>query len=295
MLETLGYYNLVGAVIVFLYGSLVGSFLNVVIYRLPLERSIVLPGSACGTCGTPLRWWENIPILAYFFLGGRCRVCGSSYSCRYAALEALTAFISVYLYHFYNGLNWQFFYAFVFFCLLLVVFFTDFDHWIILDSVVYTGMAFGTLFGYFVPARGDFYFFDYSLVPPFLQHYQDIGSPWLNVLSSVYGMVWGAAFYWSIQCIGRWIVKQEAMGGGDIKLAAMIGAFLGWHIGILSYFISFVLGAVMSVIMMIISKKRGRDPIPLGTFMAVSAFVCLLYSEQVVSFLMNWSMHGYSY
>lgn len=288
MLEELCSSNLVGAVIVFIYGSLIGSFLNVAIYRLPLERSVVLPGSACGTCGTPLRWWENLPIIAYFYLGGRCSVCGSSYSWRYAAIEAFTACMSVFLYYFYNGVNAESLYAFIFLCLLVVVFFTDFDHWIILDSVSYGGMVVGLVGAFFIPMRADFTFFDFSLLPNCLKGYEAAGSSWLNGLSSLYGMVLGASFYWAIQSIGKFISKQEAMGSGDIKLAAMIGSFLGWNLGLISFFLSFVLGAVVAVLMMLASGKRGKDPLPLGTFMAIGAFVCLLYKSQIVDFIVNW-------
>ncbi len=288
MLEELYSSNLIGAVIVFVYGSLIGSFLNVAIYRLPLERSVVLPGSACGTCGTPLRWWENLPIVAYFYLGGRCSVCGSSYSWRYAAIEAFTACMSVFLYYFYNGVNAEFIYAFIFLCLLIVVFFTDFDHWIILDSVSYGGMVVGLIGAFFIPMRADFTFFDFSLLPDCLKGYEAAGSSWLNGLSSLYGMALGAAFYWAIQSIGKFVSRQEAMGSGDIKLAAMIGSFLGWNLGLISFFLSFVLGAVLAVLMMLVSGKRGKDPLPLGTFMAVGAFVCLLYKSQIVDFIVNW-------
>ncbi len=292
MLEELCCSNPIGAVIVFVYGSLIGSFLNVAIYRLPLERSVVLPGSACGTCGTPLRWWENLPIVAYFYLGGRCSVCGSSYSWRYAAIEAFTAFMSVFLYYFYNGVNAEFVYAFIFLCLLIVVFFTDFDHWIILDSVSYGGMIVGFIGSFFVPMRADFTFFDFSLLPESLRGYEAAGSPWLNGLSSLYGMALGTAFYWAIQSIGKFVSKQEAMGGGDIKLAAMIGSFLGWNLGLISFFLSFVLGAALALVMMLVSRKRGKDPLPLGTFMAVGAFVCLLYKNQIVDFIMNWPYYA---
>ena len=173
------------------------------------ERSVVLPGSACGTCGTPLRWWENLPIVAYFYLGGRCSVCGSSYSWRYAAIEAFTACMSVFLYYFYNGVNAEFVYAFIFLCLLIVVFFTDFDHWIILDSISYGGMIVGLVGAFFIPMRADFTFFDFSLLPDCLKSYEAAGNSWLNGLSSLYGIVLGASFYWAIQSIGKLVSRQN--------------------------------------------------------------------------------------
>lgn len=262
----------VGGFLIFIYGALIGSFINVVIYRCPLERSIVVPGSGCGTCGTPLRWWENIPILAYFLLGGRCATCGTPYSWRYAALETLTALAAVCSYLHYEGLNLQSLYAFIFFCLLLVVFFTDYDHWIILDSVTYGGMAVGVVGGLFMPLRQDFQFFDFYLLPAsWLATWGE--GPWLNVVSSLYGMILGASFYWAIQILGGMVTKQEAMGSGDIKLAAMIGSFLGWSLGLCSFFLSFILGALVAGAMLLGGGRRGKDPLPLGTFMAIAAWV----------------------
>lgn len=288
MLEELCCFNWVGAVIVFLYGALIGSFLNVVIYRLPLERSIVWPGSACGTCGTPLRWWENLPIAAYLFLGGRCATCGSSYSWRYAAVEAFTALSSVYMFYLYDGINAGFLYAFLFFCLLLAVFFTDFDHWIIPDSISYFGIGTGILCSVFQPMRSDFFFFDFGLVPDFIRSLDEPVFCWSNILSSLYGMILGTAFYWAIQAIGGWIIKQEAMGSGDIKFAALIGAFLGWHMGIISFAMSFVLGALTAVPILLLSGKRGKDPLPLGTFMAVAAMACMLWRDNILLFIADW-------
>lgn len=285
MLEELQTFTTVGAVLIFVYASLIGSFLNVVIYRWPLERSIVYPGSACGTCGTPLEWWENLPIIAYLYLGGRCKTCGSHYSCRYALVELFTALTGTYLYYLYDGFNWQFTFAFVFFCFLLVAFFTDLDHWIILDSITYGGMFVGLVGSAFIPFRQDLYFLDYPMVPEFLVKYMVNIPCSFNLLSSIYGILLGAGFYWAIQVIGGWIIRQEAMGSGDIKLAAMIGAFLGWHMGLISYFMSFILGALVGVAMMLIWRKRSKDPLPLGTFMTIAAFLCLVFRIPILQAL----------
>ncbi|MBQ7501707.1 prepilin peptidase [bacterium] len=293
MLEELTYFNTAGAVIIFIYGALIGSFLNVVIYRLPLERSIILPGSACGTCGTPLSIWENIPIFSYFFLRGRCKTCGSSYSARYALLEFITASAAVGLYYCFDGLNALSLYGFTFFCLLLVAFFTDIDHWIILDSISLGGAVVGLVGSVFIPLRGDLNIFGFELLPSFVSACLAEDSIWLNILSSLYGIVLSAGFYWAIQVVGGWIIRQEAMGTGDIKLAAMIGAFLGWHLGVVSFLLSFVLGAAVALVMMAISGKRGRDPIPLGTFMAISAFCCFIWKDEILGFVLNWPSYFY--
>lgn len=264
--------------VVFLYGSLFGSFLNVVIYRMPLERSIVAPGSACGTCGTPLVWWQNIPILSYLLLGGRCHTCGAGFSARYAGIEALTGLAAGLLLWHHGEIGFPFFHHFVFFCFLAAVFFMDLDHWIILDQVSLTGLAVGLLGSAFMPFREDLMI-------------QGLGTPLLNVASSLLGAMLGAGFFWSVQVIGTLMARQEALGTGDIKLAAMIGAFLGWKMGMIAYFLSFILGAGVALPMMLLHRRRGKDPVPLGTFMAVAAFLTAMWGDRIFEFLLAWPEH----
>ena len=264
--------------VVFLYGSLFGSFLNVVIYRMPLERSIVAPGSACGTCGTPLVWWQNIPILSYLLLGGRCHTCGAGFSARYAGIEALTGLAAGLLLWHHGEIGFPFFHHFVFFCFLVAVFFMDLDHWIILDQVSLTGLAVGLLGSAFMPFREDLMI-------------QGLGTPLLNVASSLLGAMLGAGFFWSVQVIGTLMARQEALGTGDIKLAAMIGAFLGWKMGMIAYFLSFILGAGVALPMMLLHRRRGKDPVPLGTFMAVAAFLTAMWGDRIFEFLLAWPGH----
>ncbi len=264
--------------VVFLYGSLFGSFLNVVIYRMPLERSIVAPGSACGTCGTPLVWWQNIPILSYLLLGGRCHTCGAGFSARYAGIEALTGLAAALLLWHHGEIGFPFFHHFVFFCFLVAVFFMDLDHWIILDQVSLTGLAVGLLGSALMPFREDLMI-------------EGLGTPLLNVASSLLGAMLGAGFFWSVQVIGTLMARQEALGTGDIKLAAMIGAFLGWKMGMIAYFLSFILGAVVALPMMLLHRRRGKDPVPLGTFMAVAAFLTAVWGHRIFEFLLAWPEH----
>ncbi len=262
--------------VVFLYGTLFGSFLNVVIYRMPLERSVVAPGSACGTCGTPLIWWQNIPVLSYFLLRGRCHTCGSTFSIRYACVEALTGAVAGGLLLHHGEIGFPFFYHFVFFCFLAVIFFMDLDHWIILDQVSVPGTLVGLVGSVLMPLRGD--------LPA---EFPDLGL-YANPLSSILGVLVGSAFFWSIQVVGTLLARQEALGGGDIKLAALMGAFLGWKMGLVSFLGSFLLGAMVAVPLMIGGRRRGKDPVPLGTFMAVAGFLTALWGEQIFLFLLEW-------
>lgn len=274
MTEVLLEPNPLSLAIVFVYGTLFGSFLNVVIYRMPLERSIVAPGSACGTCGTPLAWWENLPILSYLLLRGRCHTCGSGFSPRYACIEALVGLGAAFLLHHHGRVGFLFLYHFVFLCLLVAIFFMDLDHWIILDALSLTGVAVGVLGSPFLPERGDL-----SV---------GLGHGGSNLASSVLGVLLGAAFFWSIQVLGTFLARQEALGSGDVKLAAMLGAFLGWRMGLVSFLLSFLLGALVAVPMMTLQRRRGKDPVPLGTFMAVAAFLTALWGPEILEFLLDW-------
>lgn len=153
----------------------------------------------------------------------------------------------------------------------------DLDHWIILDSVSLSGVVVGLACAYWLPARGDNLAL-WAGLEPGLQ----------NICSSLAGALLGAGFFWAIQVIGSALARQEAMGSGDIKLAAMIGAFLGWQFGVVAFFLSFVLGAVTATALIAFRARKGRDPVPLGTFMAVAAFVVLLYGPQILGGVLDW-------
>lgn len=286
IVEVMSYVNPVAMGIVFIYGALLGSFLNVVIYRLPLERSIVLPGSACGVCGTPLSWWENLPVVSYCALRGRCHTCGSSFSCRYAIVEFLTGLAAVYSFVHFNASPVPALYSFVFFCFLLVVFFMDLDHWIVLDSVSLSGTVVG-LVGAFALSAPVVGVDDTAL----LVHSACEWMPSVSVacgVSSLLGILLGVSFFWSIQVVGTLIARQEALGSGDIKLAGLIGAFLGWQYGLLAFFLSFVIGATVAVLLMVAGRKKGKDPIPLGTFMAVAAVIVVYHGEEILGLIASW-------
>jgi leader peptidase (prepilin peptidase) / N-methyltransferase len=258
------------AVFAFVLGTLVGSFLNVVIYRVPLGRSIVLPPSACTTCNTPLHWAHNIPVLSYLVLGGRCRYCGSSYSFRYAALELLTGFFFLFCQQRSGLFTLLFLKSVVFFSLCLVVFFIDLDHWIIPDGVNLLGALLGLSFSVLLPLGS---------IPLFEEALGTVGA---SVAWSLCGIATGVAFFWSIQVVGLVLVKQEAMGGGDVKFAALIGAFLGPLVSFWAFLSSFFLGAMFAVPMLLVRRGGGKDPIPFGTFMAVAALLFQVFDYSIV-------------
>lgn len=252
----------------FIFGTLIGSFLNVVIYRLPLGRSIVSPASACTTCNTPLLWYQNIPVLSYLALGGRCRFCGSSYSIRYAALELFAGVYFLGAAVKFDFLSAEYGKAVVLFCLSLAVFFIDFDHWIIPDSINLLGVVLGVAFSFAVPLTTPVLFEELFGV--------SFPSPALSVIGAGFGWM----FFWGIQVVGMALAKQEAMGGGDVKYAALIGAFLGPTGGLVAFLGSFFLGAFFAIPLLLFRRGGGKDPIPFGTFMAVSAVIVLVLGTQ---------------
>lgn len=266
----------------FVLGLLVGSFLNVVIYRVPLARSIVTPPSACTTCNTPLPWWLNLPLISYLSLGGRCRFCGASYSFRYAALEAVTgcAFLAADLK--FGFLSWMFWKTVILFSLCLIVFFIDYDHWIIPDGVNGLGVLLGIGFSLFVPLSTPFLLVDL------------LGFSLPSWALSLAGVVFGLVFFWSIQVVGLALARQEAMGGGDVKFAALIGAFLGPAPALWAFLGSFFLGALFAVPMLMLRRGGGKDPIPFGTFMAVAAVLVQFYGlDALLSPIQGWLMFDF--
>ena len=256
----------VSCLVAFCWGALWGSFLNVVVYRMPLMRSVVFPPSACGSCGEPLSPLENIPILSCLWQGARCRRCGSTFSWRYMAMELWMASWSAFLAQRDDGMGWLWLYHFALVFLATAVFLTDWDHWIIPDEVNLAGGIAGILLSIPLASRHDLSGLSGLLGP--------LHS---NVWSSLLGAGFGWLFFSAVQLFGLLIAKQEAMGGGDVKYAAALGAFLGWYGALQAFLLSFLLGAAIAVPMMVLARGSGKEPIPFGTFMSIAAVVVALW------------------
>ncbi len=241
--------------LLFIVGAAFGSFLNVVLHRMPLGQSIVNPPSSCPACGGRIRPWDNVPILSYLALRGRCRSCGSRISPRYLVVEFLSAAIPVFLYTRY-GVGRELFVFWPLAYVLLGISFIDLDHRIIPDRITLPGIAVGLV------------------VAPLLGLTTFTGS----LLGAAVG---GGALY-LIAVLGSAVFGKESMGGGDIKLAAMLGAFLGWQAVLLLLFVAFFLGAVVGIIAM---STRGREwdrTIPFGPFIAIGAFLATVWGDAAV-------------
>ncbi|MCL5966597.1 MAG: prepilin peptidase [Deltaproteobacteria bacterium] len=243
----------------FLVGACVGSFLNVVIHRLPREESIVRPGSRCPSCGRPIRPWENIPVASFLVLRGRCAGCGNPISWRYPAVETLTA-LGYAAFALLDGPGLPLLRDLLFFSLLVPIVFIDIDHRIIPDELSLGGAAAGLLL---------------SFLP---------GGDWKGSVAG--GLVGGGVLYGTAAAYRR-IAGREGMGGGDIKLIAMIGAFLGWKGALFSIFAGSLLGVAGGLFAM----RKGHDglktAIPFGPFLCAAALAARFLAAPFFAALSN--------
>lgn len=244
----------------FILGAVIGSFLNVCIYRIPAGKSIVSPPSACPHCGQNIRWFQNIPLLSYLFLGGKCASCRTTISFRYPAIEALTGFLfALVLYNFSFGTATPVYWVFV--AALIVITFIDLDHQIIPDVISLPGIIVGFVCSFFVP--------------------------WLTWIDSLLGVVIGGGILLAIAWIYEKVAKREGMGGGDIKLLAMLGAFLGWKAVLPIIFVASLVGSLIGIPLMLLQKGDTKLAIPFGPFLAFAATVYLFWGRELVYWYLN--------
>ncbi len=259
-----------------LFGLAIGSFLNVCIYRIPNRGNIVNPPSHCPTCKEPIKPYDNIPLFSYLLLGGKCRSCGTGISYRYPLVEAITGLGFALLVHRF-GITLPTLLYLVFFSALVVLTFIDLEH-MILPFVITIG---GTVLGLFV-----------AFLPGFIA---PVGLPLPQVfrllpagfVSSVVGLLLGGGLFWSIRVLAEVLLKKEAMGGGDIPLAAMIGSFLGWQKLLLTIFLASLSGSVVGVMLLALRLKgrKGEEvdtTVPFGPFLALGATLSLLWGGRLI-------------
>ncbi len=248
----------------FVFGLTVGSFLNVCIYRLPLKKSIVRPPSSCTACGHRIKFYDNIPVLSYLLLRGRCRNCGAAISLLYPAVELITGLISMALLMRYNVFNnnfTQYFIFFLFISVLICIGFIDLEHQIIPDVISIPGIIAGFILS----------FFSYHIT-------------WAD---SIIGILAGGGVLYIVALIFEVIMKKEGMGGGDIKLLAMIGAFLGWKALPFVILISSLTGSIIGGSALIMSGKGIRTKIPFGPFLALGAIFYIFFGRELINWYIN--------
>jgi len=238
-----------------LFGAIIGSFLNVCIHRLPRDTSIVWPASACPTCGRALSWFENIPIVSYAFLLGRCRTCRAPISMRYPIVEALTAAMFA-LAWWYYGPGPLLVSRLVFGCALIVLFAIDLEHHLLPNVITLTGIIIGFLLSFTTDQPG-----------------------WR---SSLIGIVAGGGVLFLI-AEGYYRVRhEEGLGMGDVKMLAMMGAFLGWPLAILSLMIASVAGTIVGIALIVTGRGTMKYALPFGTFLAIGAAVSAAAGQAIL-------------
>lgn len=249
--------------VLFLFGAIVGSFLNVCIYRMPREKSIVTPGSRCTHCQRAIRWHDNIPLISFILLGGKCRHCKKKISWRYPLVELIGALTPVWVFS-QEGFRWETVIFTILIWGLIVVTFVDFEHQIIPDEISVGGLAAGILV---------------SGVYPQLHGAQG----WVfGIKEAIIGAAVGAASIYLVGLLGRLIFRREAMGMGDVKLMGMLGAVLGWKQILLVFFIAPLFGSVVGLAIKWIKKS---DVIPYGPFLSLATFVVLFWGERILKSL----------
>ncbi len=273
--------------VLFMAGAAVGSFLNVVIYRLPEGKSLLYPPSHCQSCNTRLGFVDLIPVLSYLILRGRCRHCGARFSPRYMLVEVTAGGLAVAAWHVSDLAPYYAVGLFAACAALLVIFFVDLDHMIIPDQGVAVVALFGlVLDGYHLWVLGA----DWAI--PFTQ---SIGGEQLTVYlpRSIVGLLVGGGLFLFIGWIFEAALKKPALGMGDVKLAAAMGAIFGPGYSLFAYFLlSILIGAAVAVLLMLLRLKRQGDYIPFGPMMALASIVMLLYTEPITLWLLSW--YGYS-
>lgn len=251
------------AIAVAAFGLIVGSFLNVCIYRLPRKMSVVWPASRCGQCSRPLAWFENIPLASYAVLRGKCRTCGTRISPRYPIVEAITG--AVFVWHWYVwGLQPILLPKLLFASALIVLFAIDLEHQILPNVITLPGIVLGLVF---------------SLIwPP-------------GIVASLEGVALGGGILWLIAEVWLRLRGVEAMGFGDVKMLAMVGAFLGIKLVALTFVLSSLVGGVVGAILIVSRRGRLTTAVPFGTMIAFAALIASLHGDAIV----NWYLSQFSW
>ncbi|MDP3921569.1 MAG: prepilin peptidase [Candidatus Omnitrophota bacterium] len=249
--------------LLFSWGAIFGSFLNVCIHRLPRDQSIVTPRSHCPKCKTPIQWYDNVPIISYLVLRGKCRECHAPISWRYVVTEILSGCVWLFLWLHFDFSGW-FIAGVTLFSILLALSIIDFETGYLPDVLTFPGMGLGLILSAAYPAlQGREGWFD-------------------GLISSGIGLVAGGAILLVTGVIGNLIFKKESMGGGDIKLLAMIGAFLGWQGALLVFFLSPIAALPLALYERYVRKE---ETIPFGPFLALAGAGMYLFGDTVVNFL----------
>ncbi|MDP3285827.1 MAG: prepilin peptidase [Desulfobacterales bacterium] len=244
-------------ILAFIFGLCIGSFMNVCIYRIPLSKSIVTPRSMCPGCNILISAYDNIPVMSYILLKGKCRNCGIPISLRYPLVETISGLTALAVFMRF-GISAEGLIYFAFISALLVITFIDIDHRIIPDTISLPGIPIGFLLA--------------SLVLPSM-----------NYKTSLAGILTGGGSLLAVAWIYNLITKKEGMGGGDIKLLAMIGAFTGWKGVLFTIFVASSAGTLAGIAVMLKTKKGMKLAVPFGPFLSIGAILYVFFGTDIIS------------
>jgi leader peptidase (prepilin peptidase)/N-methyltransferase len=245
----------------FLLGCVIGSFLNVCIYRIPEGLSIVRPASRCPHCGQAILWYQNVPILSWLLLRGRCARCAAPISARYPLVEALTGFLFWFVFHTF-GLQWATPVYWIFAAALVVITFIDVDHQIIPNAISLPGILVGFACSFAIP--------------------------WISWSDSLLGILLGGGSLYLVAAGYRLLTGKDGMGMGDVKLLAMLGAFLGWQAVLPVIFFASLIGSLVGVPLMILRRADSKLAIPFGPFLALGAHIYLFWGTAIIRWYLTF-------
>jgi leader peptidase (prepilin peptidase)/N-methyltransferase len=264
-------------------GLIIGSFLNVCIYRIPLGKSVVRPRSGCTRCGTQIAFYDNIPVLSYLLLRGKCRSCGAPISIQYPFVEMLTgAFFLV------CGLRWQFasptYVNSLFLCVIIILIFTDYHHRILPNVLTLPGTLAGILLS---PFQNSEFYQDILSVRLALLFDSEAARSLLPWIGSISGAIVGGGMLLVVGVGYQKLRKRQGLGMGDVKMMVMVGAFLGWRLTFLTIFSGSVLGLLAGIYLIAFQKKNLQTKLPFGVFLGIGAGLSLFYGLQFLGWYLR--------
>jgi leader peptidase (prepilin peptidase)/N-methyltransferase len=262
-------------------GAIIGSFLNVVIHRVPLEESIVLPSSRCPSCGATIAFYDNVPVLSYLMLGGRCRSCKVHISARYPAVETLTALLWIAVL-WRDGLSVTLPFDLVFVTAITALIFIDAEHMILPNVITYPGIVFALVARVAIPLlSGQPHFDDLPMLMNGMLHGMPVWAA--SLIGAFIGALVGGGSLWLMGWTWEKLRGIEAMGLGDVKMMFMVGAYLGWRLTILNIFLGVLSGSLIGMALMARKGKRDMQMLlPFGVFLGIGAVVALLIGSYIV-------------
>ncbi|MDN3515490.1 MAG: prepilin peptidase [Candidatus Brocadia sp.] len=259
-------------------GLAIGSFLNVCIYRIPRKKSLILPRSFCPGCNTPVRWYDNIPVLSYLLLWGRCRACKTKISIRYPLVELLTGYVFAHLYvfaHYRHESPCVFIGYAVLSCALIISTFVDLELFVIPNEVTFIGIPLALVFSALCPGLHN--------EPNTLRSFSLVGIYRLNTAAaSILGMLVGGGMIFLCGVIGKRVFRKDAMGFGDVKLMGMVGGVVGWKLAVAVFFVAPFFGLFMAIPVLIFKKVH---LIPYGPFLSLATLVCILLQDYFIGII----------